>query len=95
MSGGERRLIELYVIVRSKTKFAMLDEPFTHLNPLQIEKVKKLLLEEKHNKGLLVTDHMFRHVTDISDNLYILKNGKTHLLTNPIDIEMHGYVIKL
>ena len=92
MSGGERRLIELYIIVRSRTKFAMLDEPFTHLNPLQIEKVKELLLEEKQNKGLLVTDHMFTHVLDISDDLYILKNGKTYLTRSPTDIEMHGYI---
>jgi ABC-type cobalamin/Fe3+-siderophores transport system ATPase subunit len=92
LSGGERRIIELYMIVRSKTYFVMLDEPFTHLNPLQIEKVKEILLEEKQNKGLLVTDHMFRHVADISDNLCLLKNGKTHLTTNIDDIETLGYV---
>lgn len=92
MSGGERRLIELYVIVSSKTKFVILDEPFTHLNPLQIEKVKELLLKEKLNKGILVTDHMFKHVIDISDNIYVLKNGKIHLTKGLADIEMHGYV---
>jgi ABC-type lipopolysaccharide export system ATPase subunit len=95
LSGGERRLVELYVIVRSKTKFVMLDEPFTHLNPLQIEKVKDLLLREKQNKGLLITDHMYKHVMDISDNLYVLKNGKTHLTKSALDIKMHGYVTNL
>jgi lipopolysaccharide export system ATP-binding protein len=91
MSGGERRLIELYVILKSQTKFVLLDEPFTHLNPLQIEKVKDLLSEEKKNKGILITDHMFKHVVDISDGLYILKSGKTYLTTSPGDIAMHGY----
>ncbi len=91
LSGGERRLVELYMIVKSNTYFAMLDEPFTHLNPLQIEKVKEILLEEKKNKGLLITDHMFKHVTDISDSLYLLKNGKTHLTKNMDDIETLGY----
>jgi lipopolysaccharide export system ATP-binding protein len=91
MSGGEQRLIELYIIVRSKTQFAILDEPFTHLNPLQIEKVKDLLIEEKKNKGLLITDHMYKNVTDISDSLYILKNGKTHLTKSINDIETFGY----
>ena len=93
MSGGERRLIELYIILKSQTQFAMLDEPFTHLNPLQIEKVKDLLLQEKNNKGILITDHMYKHVMDVSDDLYILKNGKTYLITSPGDIEMHGYAI--
>jgi ABC-type lipopolysaccharide export system ATPase subunit len=91
LSGGERRLIELYIIVRSKTRFALLDEPFTHLNPIQIEKAKELILEEKKNKGLLITDHMFRNVTDISDNLYVLKNGKTYLTNDLDDIETLGY----
>ena len=90
-SGGEQRLIALYLIVKSKTFFALLDEPFTHLNPLQIEKVKGLLVEEKVNKGILITDHMYKNVTDISDTLYILSNGKTHLSKNPEDIETLGY----
>lgn len=91
LSGGERRLIELYAIVKSTSQFAMLDEPFTHLNPLQIEKAKKMLIDEKANKGLLITDHMYRHVIDICDSLYVLTNGQTHLTKNITDIEKFGY----
>ena len=91
LSGGEKRLIELYVIVKSKSQFAMLDEPFTHLNPIQIEKVKELLKEEKENKGLLITDHLFNHVTGITDSFYVLANGKTHLINNLEEIEALGY----
>jgi ABC-type lipopolysaccharide export system ATPase subunit len=50
MSGGERRLIELYVIVRSKTKFAMLDEPFTHLNPIQVDIIQDIIIKEKRKR---------------------------------------------
>jgi ABC-type multidrug transport system ATPase subunit len=38
LSGGQRRLIEVYVIIKSKSQFSMLDEPFSHISPLQIEK---------------------------------------------------------
>lgn len=91
LSGGGQRLVELYIIVKSNSQFAMLDEPFTHLSPLQIEKVKELLLEEKTNKGLLITDHMYRHVLEICDDLYVLTNGKTHLTKSFTDIETLGY----
>ncbi len=91
LSGGERRLIELYIIVKPDSCFAMLDEPFTHLNPIQIEKVKDLLIEEKKSKGLLITDHMFQHVTSISDNLYVLAGGKMNLTKNIKDLERLGY----
>lgn len=91
LSGGEQRMVELYIIVKSQSQFAMLDEPFTHLNPLQIEKVKVLLVEEKANKGLLITDHMYKHITEISDSLYLLTNMKTHLTKSLSEIETLGY----
>lgn len=69
----------------------MLDEPFTHLNPIQIKKVKELLLEEKQNKGILVTDHMFKHIVDISDCLYVLTNARTQLTKSADDVEKLGY----
>ncbi len=91
LSGGQRRLIEVYVIIKSRSQFSMLDEPFSHLMPLQIEKVNELLELEKLNKGFLITDHMFRYVTEISDDLYVLADGKTHLTKDIIDIERLGY----
>ena len=91
LSGGERRLIETYMIIKAKSSFAMLDEPFTHLMPLQIEKLKEILSTEKNKKGFLITDHLFKHVTDICDSLYILTNAKTHLVNNISDIERLGY----
>jgi ABC-type lipopolysaccharide export system ATPase subunit len=91
LSGGELRMVELYAVVKPAGQFALLDEPFTHLNPLQIEKVKKMLLEEKQHKGLLITDHMYRHVTGISDKLYVLSGGKTHLTKSIHDLERLGY----
>lgn len=91
LSGGERRLVELYVILKSPAQFIMLDEPFTHLNPIQIDKVKALIVTEKKNKGLLITDHMFQHVVDLSDRLYVLTNGQTYLTKSVQDIDMMGY----
>ena len=84
-------MVELYIIVKPAAQFALLDEPFTHLNPLQIEKVKKMLLQEKQQKGLLITDHLYRQVTGISDELYVLTGGKTYLTKSLEDLEKLGY----
>lgn len=92
LSGCQRRLIEVYVIIKSKSLFSILDEPFSHLMPLQIEKVNELLKTEKEKKGFIITDHLFHHVIDISDNLYVLTDGKTHLTKNINDIERLGYL---
>lgn len=91
LSGGQKRLIEVYVIIKAKSNFSMLDEPFSHLMPLQIEKIKEVLNDDKKTKGFLITDHMFRQVTDICDDLYVLTDGKAHLTKDITDIETLGY----
>jgi ABC-type lipopolysaccharide export system ATPase subunit len=91
LSGGHRRIIEVYVITKYKTQFILLDEPFSHIMPLHVEKIKELLIEEKQNKGILMTDHLYQHITSISDSLYVLTNGKTHLTKDISDIEKLGY----
>lgn len=91
LSGGQRRLTEVYVIIKSNAQFALLDEPFSHLMPLHIEKVREILLEEKNKKGFLVTDHMYKQIINVCDIIYLLNDGKTHLIKNINDIEKHGY----
>jgi lipopolysaccharide export system ATP-binding protein len=93
LSGGQSRFLQTYVILKAKSQFAILDEPFTHLMPLQIEKMVELILEEKPNKGLLITDHLYREIVDLSDELYVLADGKTHLIKELTAIEDLGYAI--
>jgi ABC-type multidrug transport system ATPase subunit len=92
LSGGQWRALEIYIVVKTPSLFAMLDEPFTHLNPIQIDKVKEFLVAEKANKGLLITDHMYSHILDISDNVYLLKDGSTHLIKSMEDLDALGYI---
>jgi len=92
LSGGQWRTLEIYIIAKTPSLFAMLDEPFTHLNPIQIEKIKEFLQQEKANKGFLITDHMYSHLLDVSDTVYLLKDGKTHLTKTIDDLDMLGYI---
>lgn len=93
LSGGQFRFLQTYIILKAKARFVILDEPFTHLMPLQIEKIIELIKEEKHNKGLLITDHLYRHVIDLSDDLYLLTGGKTYPVENPTDLQHLGYTM--
>ncbi|WP_295937626.1 ATP-binding cassette domain-containing protein [uncultured Alistipes sp.] len=92
LSGGERRLLECYLILRSPTQFVMLDEPFSQVAPLHVLTLKELILQEKSSKGILLTDHMYRHVTDIADRLYIMANGQTYLTRSDEDLSYYGYL---
>jgi ABC-type lipopolysaccharide export system ATPase subunit len=91
LSGGERRLVEVYLIIKSKSAYTILDEPFSHIMPLHIEKIKALIISEKTNKGFFITDHMYQSIIDISNRTYVLKDGKTHFTHSTADIEWLGY----
>jgi ABC-type lipopolysaccharide export system ATPase subunit len=91
LSSGQRRIIEIFVIVRSQTEFCILDEPFSQVMPLHIETIKKIIEREKTKKGIIITDHMYKHIIELSDDLYVINNGKVYLTKSDRDIETLGY----
>nr|WP_319997663.1 ATP-binding cassette domain-containing protein [uncultured Draconibacterium sp.] len=93
-SGGEIRILEIYSILASKTKFCMLDEPFSQVMPVHVDTIKKIILEEKKNKGIIITDHLYEHIIDICDDIYVILNGKTYLTRDTNDLIKLGYINK-
>ena len=91
-SGGEKRLIETYIILKSDAKIVLFDEPFSHLAPLYIKKLKDLLEIEKQHKIIIITDHLYKDIIDISDALYLLKDGWSRLLKSPEELIQHNYI---
>ncbi|MBZ9728797.1 ATP-binding cassette domain-containing protein [Salegentibacter sp. JZCK2] len=92
LSGGQQRVIEIYICLNSKAKLILLDEPFSHLSPIYVEKIKDLLQKLKKEKAIIITDHMYRHILDASDELYLLKNGSTQLIKNKKALEDYHYL---
>ncbi|MDY0142853.1 MAG: ATP-binding cassette domain-containing protein [Bacteroidales bacterium] len=92
LSGGEIRILEIYSILASKTKFCMLDEPFSQVMPVHIDMIKKIILEEKRNKGIIITDHLYEHIIEICDDIYVILNGKTYLTKDRNDLVKLGYI---
>ncbi len=94
LSGGERRLVETYIILKTASQIVILDEPFSHISPLYIERIKKLITEEKKHKAIIISDHMYQHIIDASNTIYLLKNGTTKKIENLIDLETYNYLKK-
>ena len=95
VSGGQRRLFEVLLVLHSKHPFCILDEPFSGLMPIHIEKLKAILEAGKHRKGIIITDHLHRHIRDIADALYVLNNGKTYKITDEEELIELGYLNEL
>jgi len=92
LSGGYRRLIELLLILKSHSRFCLLDEPFSGVMPVHIDQIRKLLMEAKERKGIILTDHLYRNVMSIAERLYILSNGSTYPVRSREDLISRGYI---
>ncbi len=92
LSGGERRVVETYIILSSKSKIVLLDEPFSHIAPLYIERIKTLIQKEKKNKIILLSDHLYEHVTQCSDSIYLIKDGSTIKINELTELEDYRYL---
>jgi ABC-type multidrug transport system ATPase subunit len=92
LSGGQCRWVETLLILKSNTKFTVLDEPFTHISPAQIEKLKQVIENERKRKGIILTDHLYKHITEISDLIYFLRNGRTVTVKNADELSYLGYI---
>jgi ABC-type multidrug transport system ATPase subunit len=92
LSLGERRYFEILLISRLPHKFLMLDEPFSMVEPLYQDSIKELLTELKKEKGIIITDHYYRSVLEISDRIILIKDGKAIEIENEIDLIEKGYL---
>lgn len=91
-SFGQKRLIEAYLILTSDSEFVMLDEPFSYLMPIHVEELKKIILSEKKRKGIIITDHMYRDMLDITDNIYLINDCTAYLIKTPEELRSFGYL---
>lgn len=82
LSGGERRIAEIYIYLNCKSPFVILDEPFTYLSPIQINELKGLIKKRSNDKGIIISDHQYKHIIDISDKIYFLNSGKLRQIDN-------------
>lgn len=92
LSGGERRLVEIVIMLHSGAKYLLLDEPFSGISPLYIEVIKTLIKEHSKDKGFIITDHDYQNVLDLSTDVVMLDNGNTKPVKEYTDLVALGYL---
>jgi ABC-type multidrug transport system ATPase subunit len=92
LSLGERRYFEILLISGLPHQFLLLDEPFSMVEPLYQDFIKEHLIQLKKEKGILITDHYYRNVLDVSDRKMFVKDGKAIEIENEVDLIMNGYL---
>jgi ABC-type multidrug transport system ATPase subunit len=92
LSGGELRQLEMLMILYNEADFILLDEPFTHVTPMQADNFKTVIREIAKDKGVIVTDHQYDNVLDVSDRIILLTNSCTKPVSGLNDLVTYNYL---
>ena len=88
LSGGQRQMAYIAMIIAQDTDYIFLDEPLNNLDmkhSVQIMKILRNLIDE-HGKTIMIVIHDINFVSCYSDYIVALKNGKIIKQGNTEDI---------
>jgi ABC-type multidrug transport system ATPase subunit len=92
LSTGERRLIEISLLLNSTAKYLLLDEPFNGVAPMYVEVIKDLIRSNVKDKGFVITGQDYRNVIDLSSRIILMKDGNTLVIKEASDLVDLGYL---
>jgi ABC-2 type transport system ATP-binding protein len=76
LSKGNQQKIQFIAAVVHKPKLLILDEPFSGLDPVNVEMLKEAVLNLKDNGATIVfSSHRMEHVEEMCEHLCILHKG--------------------
>jgi len=73
LSGGEKRLVEIFLITYSDAAYILIDEPFNGIAPVYKDEIKSIIKEHSSSKGFIITDHDYRNILDIATKTILIK----------------------
>ncbi|MBC1501460.1 ABC transporter ATP-binding protein [Listeria weihenstephanensis] len=80
LSKGNQQKIQLISTIIHRPKLVILDEPFSGLDPVNAEILKKFVFDLKADGATIIfSSHRMENVDELCDSLVMLKQGKTVL----------------
>jgi ABC-type cobalamin/Fe3+-siderophores transport system ATPase subunit len=81
LSGGEKRFLELGLVLALKRPFVFLDEPFSELEPLYKKRVRSWLIKTaEQGSAIIITDHDYTQILKLSNPLILMHHGQTEVI---------------
>ena len=77
LSKGNQQKIQVIAALLHKPKLIILDEPFSGLDPVNVEMLKKAILDIRNNGATIVfSSHRMDHVEELCEQFSIIDHGK-------------------
>ncbi|KRL19734.1 ABC transporter ATP-binding protein [Lactobacillus gallinarum] len=85
MSKGNQQKVQMIATLIHQPKLIILDEPFSGLDPVNVDLMKQLILEEKRNGATIIfSDHDMRNVEELCDDVVMINDGRV-VLNGPVN----------
>jgi len=92
LSTGERRIVEILLMLYSEAKYLLLDEPFNGIAPIYIQTIKELIKKHTKTKGFIICDHDYRTVLSVSTSIILLHDGGIKRIKETTELIEWGYL---
>ncbi|WP_207426043.1 ATP-binding cassette domain-containing protein [Pedobacter sp. SYSU D00535] len=92
LSGGELKLMETIWLLSRPADYVLLDEPFSGVAPLHIAIIQKLIKIASKKRGIVLTDHLYRPLLEISDRIVLLHNKSTYQIKSEAELVLYNYL---
>ena len=89
---GQRRFLECLWILNQQADYILLDEPFSTISPIHVEFLQKMIVETGKEKGLVLTDHIYRPLLAVSNRVVLLHNNAVYKIESQEDLIRYNYI---
>jgi ABC-type multidrug transport system ATPase subunit len=93
LSCGEKRYFEIMLLSQLPHRVMIFDEPFSMIDPIEQESISDLLQKLKKERVIIITDHYYRKVLNITDQNLLIYNGKSQRISS-VDELIQGEYLK-
>lgn len=96
LSHGEKRKLEIAMLLALNTEILLLDEPTAGMSLEEVPTILEIIcaIKEKGDKTILLIEHKMDMILDLSDSIMVLFNGRLLANGTPLEIMNNEIVQK-